>query len=273
MRRIDAGFAEWRNPFSGQLYRTSLRPEDVAAIVFWSKNYAPLLPHLPELHRRGYRFLFQFTITGLPRIFEPGTPPAPETVKIARKLADTFGPETVLWRYDPVLVSDACTIDCHRRSFAALARELSGSTTRCYFSFPTFYAKTLRNTAELEKQTGIRCFDPPLEQKIKLASEMADVAESNGMTLLACCNDVLVGGKIQKAHCVDAQLLHQLYPEHVQVMKEKGTRKECGCSESTDIGAYDTCPHGCVYCYANSNKQAALKKYQRHDPDAASLNP
>ena len=90
MDRVDAGFVRWRNPFGGQEIETSLAPEDVAAIVFWSKDYGPMLPHLPGLYERGYRFLFHFTITGLPSIFEPNVPPAEETIPVARRLAEQF---------------------------------------------------------------------------------------------------------------------------------------------------------------------------------------
>lgn len=271
MNRIRAGLVEWRNPFSGQIVQTSLASRDVAAIVFWSKNYRPLLPHLSELHDRGFHFVFHFTITGLPQIFESNVPHASEMVKVARQLADTYGPETVLWRYDPILVSSACSLDCHRRRFVILASELAGATTRCYFSFPSFYAKTIRNAAALERETGIRFTDLTVQDKIAFAGELADIAAAHGITMYSCCGDSLLGGRIRKAHCVDAELLARLYPNRITRARLNGTRQDCGCYASTDIGAYDTCPHGCVYCYANANKQVAAERWNLHDPAAERL--
>ena len=266
MGRIEAGFARWRNPFSGQEIETSLRPEDVAAIVFWSKNYTPMLPHLSRLHEQGYRFILHFTITGLPRVLEPNVPPAEDMIQVARKLAGEFGQETVLWRYDPTLISSITDLDHHRARFTELASALAGATSRCYFSFPTFYGKTIRNTAALSRETGIEFRDIPIQDKIAFADELADIAESHGITLLTCCNDALISDKVHKAHCVDAELLWKLYRERMIKAKRNGTRKGCGCYESTDIGAYDTCPHGCVYCYANTNKDVATRQWKEHSP-------
>lgn len=250
MSRVEEGFVKWRNPFGGREIETSLAPEDVAAIVFWSKNFGPLTPHLPNLAERGYRFLFHFTITGLPSIFEPHVPPTKVTIPIARELARRFGPETVLWRYDPILISDITPADYHKARFAELASELAGSTGRCYFSFPTFYGKVIRSAARLERETGLRCVDPPIQEKIELANELADIAESFGIRMFTCCGDYLLSDRISKAHCIDAELLSRLYPDRAFALRHKGTREECGCFESTDIGEYDTCGHGCVYCYA-----------------------
>lgn len=265
MNRIEAGVVKWRNPFSGQELETSLKVEDVAAIVFWSKNFAPLLSHLPELHNRGYRFIFHFTITGLPHVFEPNVPPADETLSTFKRLADMFGPDAVLWRYDPILISSITSAEYHISKFHALASKLSGYTRRCYFSFPTFYGKTIRNTASLEQETGIKCIDPDLEEKIELISELAEIAKSYGITMFTCCNDALITGSIQKAHCIDAELIFRLYPEKMIKAKLHGTRKECGCWQSTDIGGYNTCPHGCVYCYANTNKEIAYKRWKENN--------
>jgi len=272
LNQIEAGFVKWRNPFGGMEITTSLKPKDVAAIVFWSKNYDPLLHHLPALYDIGYRFVFQFTITGLPQVFEPDVPPADVTVPIARKLAEMYRPDAVLWRYDPILVSSITDIAYHRKRFAELANALEGSTHRCYFSFPTFYGKTIRNTEQLEQETGIRCIDPIIEEKIALASELAEIAELHGMEMFSCCCDVLISGKVKKAHCVDGELLAGLYPERMVPLRFKGTRQECGCFESTDIGTYDTCPHGCVYCYANTNKEVAERRWREFaiSPRAAS---
>ena len=106
---------------------------------------------------------------------------------------------------------------------------------------------------------------------IELAEELAEIAAGYGIEMYSCCGDYLVGDKIKKAHCVDGRIIERLfYPEGLSY-KAKPTRKECGCTESTDIGTYDTCPHGCVYCYANVNKQKAQSAYENHDPRSVFL--
>jgi hypothetical protein len=271
MRRVDEGYVKWRNPFGGWETTTSLAPDRVAAIVFWSKNYAPMLPYLPVLYDRGYRFIFHFTITGLPTVFEPRVPPAEVTIRVARELAERFGPDTVLWRYDPVLISTITDSDYHRARFAQLASALEGATRSCYFSFPTFYGKTIRNTAALERETGIGCLDLPIADKIALSRDFAQIAARHGIMMKACCSDALITEGIAKAHCVDADLLFRLYPEKMVNAAARPSRKGCGCYESTDIGAYDTCPHGCVYCYANTNKEVAEKSWKGHQPSMERL--
>ena len=198
-------------------------------MVFWSKDYRPLLPHLPGLHERGYRFLFHFTITGLPQVFEPNVPPAEEMIPVARQLAEQFGAETVLWRYDPVLISDITGPDHHRQRFTELAPALQGSTSGCYFSFPTFYGKVVRNVEKLKRETGIECIDPPTETKIELAHELAAIAEPLGILMLTCCGDYLVSDRIGKGHCIDWELLSRLYPDMDFTRRLKGTREQCGC--------------------------------------------
>ncbi len=54
-------------------------------------------------------------------------------------------------------------------------------------------------------------------------------------------------------------------------VKHAGMRHGCHCIESRDIGAYDTCPNGCKYCYANQSPKLAAENFKRHDPAAPLL--
>ncbi|MCE5199579.1 MAG: DUF1848 domain-containing protein [Armatimonadota bacterium] len=266
MNRIRDGYVRWMNPFSKAIYQVSLLPEDVLAIVFWSKNYQPLLPHLDELDAGGYRMLFHFTITGLLQVFEPRVPETAELTECARILSHRYGAEAVLWRYDPVLISSVTDQQYHIGRFTDLCSKLERSVKSCYFSFAVFYGKVLRNTQALKNETGIVCHDLEMDDRIALANTLAEIAADHGIEMLSCCGDYLLGDKIKKAHCVDAELLQRLFPDMVGNLAEHPTRKECGCYESKDIGTYGTCPHGCVYCYANTNAQAALRSCDKHDP-------
>jgi len=265
MNRIRAGYVRWVNPFSKAICRVSLRTENVAAIVFWSKNYLPLLPHLDELDAGDYRMVFHFTINGLPRVFEPRVPDAPELLECARMLSNRYGADTILWRYDPVFISSITSPQYHLGRFRKLCAELEGTAKRCYFSFTVFHRKVLRNTDALSDETGIVFYDLPRDDRIELANALADIASEYGIQMLSCCGDYLLSGKIKKAHCTDAELLNRLYPDKVGFPEEIPTREECWCCQCTDIGAYDTCVHGCVYCYANSNRRMALHNHGKQD--------
>jgi len=142
---------------------------------------------------------------------------------------------------------------------------LEGAVKRCYFSFVVFHRKVQRNTGVLRGKTDIVCHDVPTTDRIEIANDLADIASGHGIEMLSCCGDYLVGCRIKKAHCTDAELLYRLYPDKIGRLAEVPMRDGCGCCECTDIGAYDTCPHGCVYCYANTNAQTVLRSHERHD--------
>ena len=272
MNRIRDGYVRWVNPFSRIVHRISLRPEDVMAFVLWSKNYAPLLPHLDELDALGYRMLFHFTINGLPKAFEPRVPDAADMVECARTLSHRYGADAVLWRYDPVLISSITDRQYHLNRFRELCTALEGAVNRCYFSFVVFHNKVQRNASALRRETGIVLHDLPTADRVEIANALADIAFEHGIEMLSCCGDYLLGGTIKKAHCTDAALLLRLYPDRIRRLVEVPTREGCGCCECTDIGAYDTCPHRCMYCYANSRVQTALRSYERHDPRSDMLD-
>lgn len=267
MNRLRAGTASYPNPFSGVLQHVSLRPEDVHSIVFWSKDYAPFLPYLDTLQKLGYRSVYHYTITGAGGKLEPCVPPWNQSVAVARELARCTSPRHVLWRFDPLLLTAQVGAEDLCERFGQIAESLSGATQRCYFSFAQFYGKV----ATRLEQAGIAAYDPPLEAKLALVEKMSEVAAGYGITLYACCQDALVGGKVKKAHCVDGDLLAELFPERPHVTRIQPTREGCGCMASRDIGVYDTCPHGCLYCYANRQHNRAVARYRAHDPQSETL--
>lgn len=267
MNRLRAGYVRYPNPFSGEVYSVSLRPEDVHSIVFWSKGYRPLLPHLDELKERGYHFYFHYTITGAPQVLEPHVSDWQRSVQVFLELAKRTSLRHVLWRFDPILFTDELGAEFYLERFRDIAGALSGATQRCYFSFATFYGKVER---QLERM-GVHFYDPTPETKQTLTKDIADIADAYGITLYVCCQDALVTGRVQKAHCVDGDLLAKLFPDRPLVSELRPTRKQCGCMASRDLGMYDTCPYGCVYCYANQSRKAALARFQTHHPEKEML--
>jgi Domain of unknown function (DUF1848) len=270
MGRIRAGFAGVVNPFGGQRYRVSLTTDDVACLVFWSKDFTPFVDSLETLDRLGYRFYFNYTVTALPTAFESHVdrPTALETLK---HLSQRYSPAHISWRFDPIILSDVSDETFYLRAFEKFARALEGVVERCYFSFVTRYGKVLRNFQVLERTTGIHVIEPSQEAKIDLANRLAVIATEHGIAMHSCCNDSLLGNHIGKAHCIDGALIERLFYPGGFAYKSKGTRPECGCTESVDIGTYNTCPHGCIYCYANANKVSAQKAFEQHDADSAFL--
>ena len=273
MNRIRAGSVRWCNDRFGREYTVSLLPEDVGAIVFRSKNYLPLLPHLDELDARGYNVLFHHTITGLPKVFEPNVPDLCIQTKCARIISERYRSDRLLWRCDPFFISDITGAEFYRNRFRELASEMEGLTSRCYVCYTVFYKNVQWCTTRMSSETGIECYDTPRAEQIDLANELAEIAAEHGIKMLSCCSDYLIGGKIGKAHCIDAELLNRLFPAKIGRLAPHPIKEECGCAECTDIGAYDTCMHGCVYCYANTSSEAVHRNYSCHDSNRDMLMP
>ena len=266
MNRIRAGFCHWLNPFGGQVYRVSLRPEDCVAIVFWTRNARPLLPHLKELSERGYHFYFQYTINCYPREIDARSPSLEAALRTVRRLAELVGPECVLWRYDPVLISDLTPVSYHLTRFEQLSQALAGATRRCYVSFLDVYRKTERNLSGLAAYQLRR---PYATEQRELLEAFVELAGVQGISIHLCCDEIpagIKGGPVHRAHCVDPDLIRRLRPELDLPLQPGPTRPGCGCAHSVDIGSYDTCILGCLYCYATSSPKAALAHRRAHDP-------
>ena len=261
MNRIREGYALARNPMNAhQVSRISLSPEVVDGIVFWTKNPAPMLVKLPQL--KDYMYYFQFTLNAYEQDVEADVPLKHKyIVPTFQRLSEMIGPERVVWRYDPILVSDKYTFDYHVKYFELLAKKLASYTQKCTISFLDMYVKTERNVAGLNIQPWT------LELQDAMAKSLAEIAHSYGLELETCAEGIeLEKYGIKHAHCIDGELFAKLLGCPLKVGKDKNQRKECGCVDSVDIGAYNTCRNGCRYCYANFNAKMVQNNQQRHNP-------
>lgn len=269
MQRVREGYVRYHNPYGPQTVTLSLHPQDVHAIILWSRNYTPFLKHLDELDARGFRLYFHYTLTGLPRLIEERVPPVAQAIQSFRQLAARYSAAHVQWRYDPILFSPLTDLAWHRQTFEALAEQLAGATYRCYFSFLDQYEKVEHNLRGLPPELVV--IDPPEAEKLALATELAAIGAAHKISLYTCHEDFAAIPPIQRGACVDKALLDQLWPEHARQLKRSANRGGCGCYDHRDIGAYDSCPHGCRYCYAVRNRSRAIQQYQAHDPQHDAL--
>lgn len=259
MHRLRAGFVLVRNPMNQrQVSRIALEPDAVECIVFWSKNPAPLLPHLPEIRRMGYPCLFQMTLNAYGPEAEPNLPPLQERITTLRMLAQQG---RVVWRYDPILLSEAYTVDWHIARFEALAVALAGCTDRCVISFLDMYDKI---------RSRLRTFGarPCTEAEMhRLAEGLSASAARHGLTLQTCAEKIdLSAYGIEHGACIDSRLITDVLGCPVDVRRDTSQREGCGCMPSVDIGAYNTCRNGCAYCYANHSPDVVLRHAAAHDP-------
>ncbi len=271
--RLRAGFCKMANPYNrNQRSTISLRREDVDGFVFWTKNVAPFMGVLDEVHKRGFPFIVQHTINGYPRALESRVVDAGRSIDHLRTVAQKFGGRAAIWRYDTIVFSTITDAAFHRRNFAELASRLAGATDEVIVSFMQLYDKTQRNMDEAARRDGFEWQDPPAETKRALLADLAEIAANHEMHLTICTQPDLVVTGVGEARCVDGPRLMEVAgrPFRSQL---KGMRAGCGCFESKDIGDYDTCPHGCVYCYAVRRRDVALRRYQGHDPESEYLFP
>lgn len=266
LNRVREGHVYVRNPMNArQISRISLSPDVVDGIVFWTKNPLPMLDKLDGL--RDYTYYFQFTLTSYGRDVESNVPSKNDVIIPAfQRLADLIGPERVIWRYDPIFLTETYTPEYHMRYFEKLVRRLAPYTQKCTISFLDSYKKIERNMAAL-RQTVLTG-----EQQSRLASGLAEIAHSHGLRLDACAEeDALCQYGIDRARCIDGQLFEHLLHCPLSAKKDKNQRSQCGCVASVDIGAYNTCGNGCRYCYANHSESSVQANRRRHVPDSPLL--
>ena len=272
MNRIREGHCTVPNPFNlKQVSRISLKPADVDVIVFWTRYPRPLMPFLDELDERGYRYYFLYTLMNNPRTLDPKSPSHNRSLDTFRCLSNRIGREKVIWRYDPIVFTRISNLNFHRETYQRIAEELKGHTSRCIISIVDIYRKAAKRLKLLEEQ-GIRILEPPEEKFGEIMKSMSDSAAMNGMGIQTCAEapgPVLHG--IPPGKCIDDGLIRKVFGLDVTHRKDPSQRPDCGCVASRDIGMYDTCLFGCIYCYATTRFDRAREQHRNHDPASPSL--
>src|SRR5690554_2554803 len=270
LNRLKAGRVSWRNPYGGGLHHLELTPESVDGFVFWSRNPTPFQFALEQVAARGWPFVMQVTITGYPRALETSVPVPEKVIDTLKSIRAAYGPRCLVWRYDPVFLSDLTPPAFHRDQVARLADLLSGVVDEAVLSFAQIYAKTRRNSDRAAVRHGFGWRDPEAPEKRALLTELSAILGARGLKASLCSQPDLLTPGLIPARCGDAERLAD-QAGHPIAARMKGNRKGCLCAESRDIGRYDTCPHGCVYCYAVNTASLAKQRHQAHDPLAEAL--
>jgi hypothetical protein len=275
INRIRAGHCTVPNPFNRkQVSHISLRPEDVTNIVFWTRNPQPLIPYLKELDQLGYRYYFQYTVMNNPRPIDAMTHSLSSSLKIFKKLSDLIGPERVIWRYDPVIISNITGIEFHTATYKNIAETLRNYTQRSVISLLDIYPK-LKKRLQVLKDKGVEivdCDNKSDKRFDELLYTLAGVAEQNKMEIVSCAEDPdLTKYNIQPGKCIDDDYIERVFGISVTNKKDPTQRKACGCVVSKDIGVYNTCLSGCQYCYATTSFEKAKALYKKHNPDSTSM--
>ncbi len=261
--RIKEGYVLSRNPYyPTQITKYLLNPEAIDIMVFCTKNPSPMLDRIALLS--AFDMFWFVTITPYGKEIEPHVPPKELVIGYFQKLSELIGKERISWRYDPVFVTDRYSVGYHIEQFGQMARALSGYTDQCVVSFIDLYEKTLRNFSQVRSVTA--------KEQEKMIAAFSEIAKDNKLQIHLCCENAgLVRENVDADGCMSQAVLEKALGCRLNVPQRKTARKECSCLLGADIGAYNTCGHGCLYCYANYDIDTVIKNRKLHNASSPLL--
>ena len=261
--RIDDGFVYVRNPYAkNQIYSYRLDPELIDCIIFCTKNPKPMFENLEKIDK--FNQYWHITITPYEKEIEPNIPPMNDVLESFKYLSKKLGKENVTLRYDPIFINEKYTLEKHIESFEYIINSLSGYTTEAIISFIDLYEKTKRNFPKAIEVTK--------DERLKLGKEFAQIGKKNNITIKTCVEgSELDKFGIDSSGCMTKEVIERAINKNLNVPKQKARNGECYCLLNNDIGEYNTCSHGCLYCYANSNKRLVKRNLKLHDPKSPIL--
>lgn len=306
--RLEKGYSSWTNPFNG--VRLYVSYENTRFIVFWSKNPRPLLPYLHILKERNIKCYIQYSLNDYEQEGLEKVPPLASRIETFKLLVKQLGKGAVVWRFDPLILTDKISVDDLLRKVQNIGDQLKDYTEKLVFSFAdiSIYKKVKHNL----KVSGIQYQEWEKDQMVEFAEKLSAMNLERGWNFqLATCGEEIDITKynITRNRCIDGDLIARLAWDDKELMdfmkikikdvpppslfgkpelprgaillphnhyfisthkKDSGQRPFCECMASKDIGEYNTCPHLCEYCYANTTKQLALQNWKRHQENKLS---
>ncbi|NDW13826.1 DUF1848 domain-containing protein [Bacteroides sp. 214] len=289
-QRLKEGYVKWKNPFNGVPLYVSF--QNTRLIVFWSKNHKPMMKHLDYLNEKDINYYFQFTLNDYDaEKLEPQVPNVQSRIETFIELSEKIGKEKVIWRFDPLILTDKIGVDELLRKIENIGDQLKNHTNKLVFSFADI--KTYKKVQNNLKSNSIYYQEFNERTMTEFAASLQHLNENWHFELATCAEQIpLEKYGIEHNKCVDDDLIIKLFSHDKVLMdflgvkiippdmfnpegsiekkrnnKDKGQRQHCGCIISKDVGEYNTCPHLCEYCYANASKQIALKNWDLHKQD------
>ncbi len=295
MHRLKIGYIKWTNPFNNAPLHVSFR--NARVFVFWSKNPKPMLKHLDYLKEQNLNYYFQYTLNDYDKTIEKNVPPLQSRIETFIELSEKIGKEKVVWRFDPLLLTKEIGTEELLRKIENIGNQLKNHTQKFGFSFADISAYRKVQTNMDKAQIPYIEFDTPSMETLAAGIQQLNKAWNFDV---GTCSEKIDLEKFGITHnkCVDDDLMIKLFakdkilmdflgykPPTLQTslfsqnidnepdkpnLKDKGQRELCGCIMSKDIGQYNTCPHLCEYCYANTSKETAMQNFKLHSQNMVS---
>lgn len=293
--RWEKGYIKWTNPFNGQPLYVSFK--NARCVVFWTKNPKTFMKHLDWCDKNIPSYYFQFSLNDYDKEkYEAKVPSVESRIKTFKELSQRLGKKRVIWRYDPLILTKDIDVNELLRRVKNIGNQIHEFTEKLVFSFVDISMyKKVENNLNKENVLYIEWTEELMEEFANGISKI----NKNWNLQLGTCSEKIDLDKYNIVHnkCIDDDLMIDLFSEDKELMdflgveitaadlfsdgeitktkklKDKGQREDCGCVIAKDIGAYNTCPHECNYCYANASKEVAKRNYKKYleNPNSESM--
>ncbi len=260
------------------------------------------MKYLTILKERNIRCYVQFTLNDYEKERLEKVPSLENRIETFKLLHEQLGHGGVIWRFDPLILTDDISVDNLLSKIQNIGDQLKDFSEKLVFSFADIegYKKVKSNLLN----NGIPYHEWEYEEMNDFAERLVELNKERGWNYqLATCGENFDALGISHNRCIDGDLIVRRAWDDKKLMdfmrvkiedvpapslfgqpelpqdaillpknhyfiskhrKDMGQRPFCECMASKDIGEYNTCPHLCEYCYANTSKQAAMFNFNCH---------